>query len=671
LQVQYFGLKDRVKMKKSRLNRKSTTLVQNELAYNLLECSAVPTFVVDSRHRVIVWNKACEELTGLKASEVLGSDNQWKPFYPEKRAVLADIVIDGNIGDLPHLYAKYSRSLLSTDGLQAERWSESLNGKDCFILFDAAPVRDNDGKIIAAIQTLRDITVRKRAEDSLRTLSQAIEQTPMAVVITDREGTIEYVNPHFTKITGYSAEEAVGKNPRILKSDWHTPKFYRELRRTILAGGEWHGEFHNMRKNGEIYLEDASISPVKNDAGEITHFIGVKEDISERKWAEEKLKISHEQVQLLLDSTAEAIYGVSLLGRCTFANPACARLLGYAHPDELLDRQMHELIHHTHKDGTTFPVKECRMNSVFREEGAGCHVDDEVLWRADGTSFDAEYWAYPQRSGNQVVGGVVTFLDITERKQAEEELRTAKSYLGDKNLQLENERTLAHKVLEYILPQQFELPGFSTAIMFCPSDEIGGDFFDAWSNGDYTHFLIGDISGHSTSAALMMAVSKGMFRSLGYTMIDPVEIVGIANRMLCPMMLDSRMFLTLVYVLYDRRDNSVCIVSAGHNPVYHLDGSEITTIDSTGPAIGWDPEDSWESVRCRFDPGMLLLLYTDGLTEAKDSAGLEFGKKLPSELAVFRSPQAFVDGIFDAAEKFSNGNFEDDVTIFVIGREPL
>jgi sigma-B regulation protein RsbU (phosphoserine phosphatase) len=169
----------------------------------------------------------------------------------------------------------------------------------------------------------------------------------------------------------------------------------------------------------------------------------------------------------------------------------------------------------------------------------------------------------------------------------------------------------------------------------------------------------------------MMAVSKGIFRSLGYTMTDPVEIVTAANRMLCPMMLDSRMFLTLVYVLFDRRDNTVCIVSAGHNPVYHLDDGEITPIESTGPVIGWDPEDSWESVRYRLDPGMLLFLYTDGLVEARDAAGKEFGERLPSELASFRSPQALADGVFDAADKFSGGTFADDVTIFTIGRETL
>ena len=130
----------------------------------------------------------------------------------------------------------------------------------------------------------------KRMNEELQTLSQAIEQTPTAVVITDRDGTIEYVNPHFTKVTGYAAAEAIGQNPRINKSDWHPPEFYQELWATILAGGEWHGEFRNKKKNGELYWEAADISPVKNSAGEITHFVAVKEDITERKRAEEQLQ---------------------------------------------------------------------------------------------------------------------------------------------------------------------------------------------------------------------------------------------------------------------------------------------------------------------------------------------------------------------------------------------
>jgi len=406
--------------------QKKAVIEQKEFSANLLQFSAVPTFVLDDQHRVIVWNRACEELTGARADDMLGTTGQWKPFYAEKRPVLADIVLANSPESLSSLYHSYTSSSLSPEAVQAEGWYPALNGRERFIFFDAAPVRNADGAIIAAIETLQDITGRKRTEESLRKLSLAIEQTPTAVVITDREGVIEYVNPHFTKVTGYCAGEAIGKNPRIVKSDCHPPEFYRELWETILGGSEWHGEFRNKKKNGELYWEASSISPVKNAAGEITHFVAVKEDISERKWAEEELKRSDEQIRLLLESTAEAIYGVNLLGRCTFANPSCARLLGYNHPAELLGQNMHTLIHHSRPDGSHYPVEECPMHKSIQGK-MGVHEDGELLWRADGTSFPAEYWSYPQWNGDKVVGAVVTFFDITERKRAEEQLLQAKT----------------------------------------------------------------------------------------------------------------------------------------------------------------------------------------------------------------------------------------------------
>jgi len=131
-----------------------------------------------------------------------------------------------------------------------------------------------------------------------------------------------------------------------------------------------------------------------------------------------ELRGSEEKIRLLLESTGEPIYGIDTSGLCTFCNPACVRVLGFQSADDLLGRNMHELIHHTHKDGSPFDVHDCRIFKAFLE-GRGSHVDDEVLWRADGTSFQAEYWSYPQRRDGEIVGAVVTFQDITERRRAE------------------------------------------------------------------------------------------------------------------------------------------------------------------------------------------------------------------------------------------------------------
>jgi PAS domain S-box-containing protein len=151
-----------------------------------------------------------------------------------------------------------------------------------------------------------DITHRKQAEDEIRKLnedlekrveertadlkklSETVEQSPVTVVITDKNGTIEYVNPTFCEITGYSAKEAIGQNPRILKSGDNPESFYKDLWNIILSGKTWRGELLNRKKNGEEFWESASISPIKNDDGDITHFVAVKEDITAKKQMEEE-----------------------------------------------------------------------------------------------------------------------------------------------------------------------------------------------------------------------------------------------------------------------------------------------------------------------------------------------------------------------------------------------
>lgn len=148
-------------------------------------------------------------------------------------------------------------------------------------------------------------------------------------------------------------------------------------------------------------------------------------EIAERKKVEEALNEGNERIQLLLESTAEAIYGLDLHGNCTFANRACVRLLGFNDASECIGKNMHHLIHHTRPDGSPYPLEECRIYTAF-QKGEGVHIDNEVLWRTDGTSFAAEYWSYPIHRNGEVVGSVVTFLDITDRKQIELDLLASK-----------------------------------------------------------------------------------------------------------------------------------------------------------------------------------------------------------------------------------------------------
>jgi len=140
------------------------------------------------------------------------------------------------------------------------------------------------------LELTSEINERKQAEKSLNQLSQAVEQSPAMTIITDASGRIEYINPRFTKVTGYAAEEVEGKTPNLLKSGETSPEQYSNLWKTITAGKEWNGEFLNRRKNGTLYRATASIRPIINEDGDITHFLGISEDITERTKTEEQIR---------------------------------------------------------------------------------------------------------------------------------------------------------------------------------------------------------------------------------------------------------------------------------------------------------------------------------------------------------------------------------------------
>jgi PAS domain S-box-containing protein len=163
------------------------------------------------------------------------------------------------------------------------------DGQRRWVRTNRIALRDSEGLVIGVLGSHDDITTQKRAEETLRKLSRAVEQSPTSIVITDREARIEYVNAKFTELTGYTPEEVLGRNPRVLNSGETPRETFRQMWTTILAGLEWRGEFHNRKKNGELYWEAATISPLKNNAGAITHFVAVKEDVTPRKQTEQKL----------------------------------------------------------------------------------------------------------------------------------------------------------------------------------------------------------------------------------------------------------------------------------------------------------------------------------------------------------------------------------------------
>ncbi|MBI4324897.1 MAG: PAS domain S-box protein [Chloroflexi bacterium] len=193
------------------------------------------------------------------------------------------------------------------------------------------PVRNKDEEVIAVLGSSRDITERQRVDQALRLQSAALESADNGVVITDRAGAIVWCNPAFTRLTGYSAAEVAGRNPRLLKSGQHDQPFYQKMWGTILAGKVWRGELVNRRKNGSFYTQELTITPVRDWRGEISHFVAIQQDITTRKQMEMELRQSRQRFELIFQSNPAAI-GISTVaeGRYLDVNESFLELTGFS-----------------------------------------------------------------------------------------------------------------------------------------------------------------------------------------------------------------------------------------------------------------------------------------------------------------------------------------------------
>lgn len=267
----------------------------------------------------------------------------------------------------------------------------------------------------------------KQSEENFRAI---FENNSAAIAIIEQDTTISMVNDAYCQMGGYSKEEVIGMSwtEQIPPEDLERLKEYNLKRLTNTGDAPDKYEFTFYKRDGEIRHGILSVSLNQTNKKIITSFI----DITERKRAEEALKESEEKFRLLLNSTGEAIYGLNVNGNCTFCNKAALRMLKYENEKDLIGKNMHNLIHHTNCDGSGLPVEECRIYKAFIE-GEGTHVDDEILWRSDGIYFPAEYWSYPIYREGIIIGSVVTFVDITDRKQTELKLKQYTEELKELN----------------------------------------------------------------------------------------------------------------------------------------------------------------------------------------------------------------------------------------------
>ncbi|MEN8189603.1 MAG: PAS domain-containing protein [Thermodesulfobacteriota bacterium] len=265
------------------------------------------------------------------------------------------------------------------------------------------------------VTAMRDNTARKQTEKTLHNLNLAVQQSPISIVITSRDGTLEYVNRKFCKLTGYSMGEVLGKNPSFLQSGAVKTETYKDLWKTITAKNEWHGELCNRKKNGELYWESATITPILDGENNITHFLGIKEDITEKRQMAEALRQSETKFRNLVEYSGDFVWEVNTKGVYTYASPLVEKILGYT-PEEVLGKTPFELMPQTE----AAKVAE-EFNQAF-EQGKPLVQLENINLHRDGRHITLETSGVPVFDGD----GKITHYrgvdrDITMRKQREVE----------------------------------------------------------------------------------------------------------------------------------------------------------------------------------------------------------------------------------------------------------
>ena len=284
-------------------------------------------YETDLAGKITFFNDRIPVIYGYPAEEILGKS--YRDFTDEHSAQM--------VYDMCHEVFLGNRSSTILDWEIIRK-----DGRMASIENSISLLHDQDGRPTGFHGIVRDITQRRLALQEHRKLSRALEQSPVSVVITNVLGNIEYVNPKFTTLTGYTFDEIRGQNPRILKSGETPAEEYRRLWQTIGSGQEWRGEFHNKRKDGMLFWERASISPIFDDSGTITHFLAVKEDITAHKQMEEAQRLSEARYRILADNIQDVVWVAQNL-RFSYVSPSVRGQWGYK-PQELLGKPLKDFM---------------------------------------------------------------------------------------------------------------------------------------------------------------------------------------------------------------------------------------------------------------------------------------------------------------------------------------
>jgi len=289
-------------------------LRESEERFSLLSEASFEGIVVSKQGKILDLNPQFARILGYDQKEMIGMDVATL-VAPDSLQTVLHHMRSGSEEAYEHLAIRKDKTVFPVE-------------------IRARMITSNDETL--RLTAIRDVTERKQMEEDLRIVWRAAEQSPASIVITDTAGTIQYINPRFTELTGYTVDEMIGQNPRILKSGLTPSETYVEMWDAITNGRVWRGQLCNRRKSGELFWESASISGVTNEKGVVTHFVAVKIDITERKKAEDALRQSEERYRNLVEQLPDGVYRSTHDGKFVEINEAMVTILGYESKEELM-----------------------------------------------------------------------------------------------------------------------------------------------------------------------------------------------------------------------------------------------------------------------------------------------------------------------------------------------
>ncbi|MDD2383811.1 MAG: PAS domain S-box protein [Sulfurospirillaceae bacterium] len=453
-----------------KIKQNESLLKQNEaLLQNLIHAMPDLIWLKDTNGIYLTCNSRFESYFGKNKTVIIG-----KSDYDFVEKSIADTYRENDL-----------KALHSGRVQTNEEWITFANdGHQELLETRKTPLFDENGVLLGVLGIGHDITKRKRTEETLCKLSTALEQSPASVVITDLDANIEYINPRFTEITGYSISETIHQNPRILKSGKVLDKVYSDMWEHLTKGKIWKGELHNKRKNGELYWEEARIAPIKNHEGFITHYVAIKIDITERKESENRVKTLLEEQKAILNSHIVGM--VKLKGKkFIWVNEEFATMHGYE-PLELIGKETRLLFpdQASYDTFNKFMYPVLQREETVRTELQQRHKDGTLKWYNVGGGK-----LHPHSHES-----IWSFVDITEQKKMEEEIHHLAFY--DALTQLPNRRLLDERLKHALF--QSARSGLYGALLFVDLDNFKP---------------INDNYGHHVGDLLLIEVAKRLSKS--------------------------------------------------------------------------------------------------------------------------------------------------------------